>query len=109
MAENNIKLSDYIQKNIVIPAYQRGYVWGKKDKNREKDSVTFLLEDLIQSYKVKKEKKFLQAITVYETTDEINIVDGQQRTVFFYENIHIFFMICNITYFWQLQIYLYYL
>lgn len=84
MAENNIKLSDYIQKNIVIPAYQRGYVWGKKDKNREKDSVTFLLEDLIQSYKVKKEKKFLQAITVYETTDEINIVDGQQRTVFFY-------------------------
>lgn len=84
MAENNIKLSDYIQKNIVIPAYQRGYVWGKKDKNREKDSVTFLLEDLIQSYNKDKQKKFLQAVTVYEEDNKINIVDGQQRTVFFY-------------------------
>ena len=84
MTENNIKLSDYIQKNIVIPAYQRGYVWGKKDKNREKDSVTFLLKDLIQSYNKDKQKKFLQAVTVYEEADEINIVDGQQRTIFFY-------------------------
>ena len=62
MAESNIKLLDYIKKNLVIPAYQRGYVWGKKDKNREKDSVTFLLEDLIQSYNEKKQNKFLQML-----------------------------------------------
>lgn len=84
MAESNIKLLDYIKKNLVIPAYQRGYVWGKKDKNREKDSVTFLLEDLIQSYNEKKQNKFLQAVTVYEDNNDINIVDGQQRTIFFY-------------------------
>lgn len=84
MAESNIKLLDYIKKNLVIPAYQRGYVWGKKDKNREKDSVTFLLEDLIQSYNEKKQSKFLQAVTVYEDNNDINVVDGQQRTVFFY-------------------------
>ena len=84
MAESNIKLLDYIKKNLVIPAYQRGYVWGKKDKNREKDSVTFLLEDLIQSYNEKKQNKFLQAVTVYEDNNDINVVDGQQRTVFFY-------------------------
>ena len=27
--KNNIKLGDYIKKNLVIPAYQRGYVWSK--------------------------------------------------------------------------------
>lgn len=82
--KNNITLSEYIKKNLVIPAYQRGYVWGKKDKNREKDSVTFLLEDLIKAFNNKKQEKFLQAITVFEDNDEVNIVDGQQRTVFFY-------------------------
>lgn len=82
--KNNITLGDYIQKNLVIPAYQRGYIWGKKDKNREKDSVTFLLEDLINAFNNKKQENFLQAITVFEDNDEVNIVDGQQRTVFFY-------------------------
>lgn len=83
--KNKIRLDDYAKKNLVIPAYQRGYVWGKKDKNREKDSVTFLLEDLIDAFKSNnKQEKFLQAVTVFEDNDEINIVDGQQRTVFFY-------------------------
>lgn len=83
--KNNITLGDYIQKNLVIPAYQRGYVWSKKGQNGQKDSVTFLLEDLIEAFKSNNEKKkFLQAITVFEDNDEVNIVDGQQRTVFFY-------------------------
>lgn len=83
-----IKLSEYIEKKLIIPAYQRGYVWGKKDKNRSEDSVTYLLHDLIGAYN-KKQEKFLQAITVYEEDSidnkvKVNIVDGQQRTVFFY-------------------------
>lgn len=83
--KNNITLGDYIQKNLVIPAYQRGYVWSKKGQNGQKDSVTFLLEDLIEAFKSNNEQeKFLQAITVFEDNDEVNIVDGQQRTVFFY-------------------------
>ncbi len=83
--KNNITLGDYIQKNLVIPAYQRGYVWSKKGQNGQKDSVTFLLEDLIEAFKSNNEQeKFLQAITVFEDNNEINIVDGQQRTVFFY-------------------------
>ncbi len=83
--KNNITLGDYIQKNLVIPAYQRGYVWSKKGQNGQKDSATFLLEDLIEAFKSNNvQEKFLQAITVFEDNDEINIVDGQQRTVFFY-------------------------
>lgn len=82
--KNNITLGDYIQKNLVIPAYQRGYVWSKKGQNGQKDSVTFLLEDLINTFNNNKQEKFLQAITVFEDNDEVNIVDGQQRTVFFY-------------------------
>lgn len=83
--KNNITLGDYIQKNLVIPAYQRGYVWSKKGQNGQKDSATFLLEDLIEAFKSNnKQEKFLQAITVFEDNDEVNIVDGQQRTVFFY-------------------------
>lgn len=83
--KNNITLSEYIKKNLVIPAYQRGYIWSKKGQNGQKDSVTFLLEDLIEAFKSNnKQEKFLQAITVFEDNDEVNIVDGQQRTVFFY-------------------------
>lgn len=83
--KNNITLGEYIEKNLVIPAYQRGYVWSKKGQNGQKDSVTFLLEDLIEAFKSNNEQeKFLQAITVFEDNDEVNIVDGQQRTVFFY-------------------------
>lgn len=81
--KNNITLDDYTKKNLVIPAYQRGYVWGKKGQHGEKDSVTFLLEDLINAFNNNEQEKFLQAITVFEDNDEVNIVDGQQRTVFF--------------------------
>ena len=80
MGENKfISLGEYINKNLVIPAYQRGYIWSKQDK----DHVTKLIDDLIDAYN-KKQTKFMQAVTVYEEGDEVNIVDGQQRTVTFY-------------------------
>ena len=73
MGENKfISLDEYIEKNLVIPAYQRGYVWSKQDK----DHVTKLLDDLIDAYN-KKQTKFMQAVTVYEEGNEVNIVDGQ--------------------------------
>ena len=77
--KNNIKLGDYIKKNLVIPAYQRGYVWSKKDK----DHVTKLLDDLVIAFD-NNQTKFMQAITVYEEDNKVNIVDGQQRTITFY-------------------------
>ena len=87
MGENKIiSLGEYINKNLVIPAYQRGYVWSKQDK----DHVTKLLDDLIDAYNkkqtkfMKKQTKFMQAVTVYEEGNEVNIVDGQQRTITFY-------------------------
>lgn len=77
--KNNIKLGDYIKKNLVIPAYQRGYVWSKKDK----DHVTKLLDDLVTAFD-NNQTKFMQAVTVYEEDNKVNIVDGQQRTITFY-------------------------
>lgn len=77
--KNNITLGEYIKKNLVIPAYQRGYVWSKKDK----DHVTKLLDDLVNAFD-NNQTKFMQAITVYEEDNKVNIVDGQQRTITFY-------------------------
>lgn len=77
--KNNITLSEYIKKNLVIPAYQRGYVWSKKDK----DHVTKLLDDLVTAFD-NNQTKFMQAVTVYEEDNKVNIVDGQQRTITFY-------------------------
>lgn len=77
--KNNITLSEYIKKILVIPAYQRGYVWSKKDK----DHVTKLLDDLVTAFD-NNQTKFMQAVTVYEEDNKVNIVDGQQRTITFY-------------------------
>lgn len=81
-----ITLNDYIGKNkvFVIPSYQRGYVWGKKNMESEKkDAVTYILENsLIPGFENKTEV-FIQGITVCEG-EKIIIVDGQQRTTFFY-------------------------
>lgn len=75
-----ITLKEYLNKNkpFIIPNYQRGYIWGK-NKIDEKDSVTYLLQTILQGYKSNSEI-FLQGITVSEQQDKIIIVDGQQRT-----------------------------
>ncbi len=80
-----ISLRDYLlkEKDFFIPNYQRGYVWGKRKKGDAKDSVTYMLESLIEGYKIKSEI-FIQGVTVSETETEIKLIDGQQRTTFFY-------------------------
>ena len=94
--ENNtiISLSDYLGKlnnkgRFIIPEYQRGYIWGQHSWNHEgkaiKDSVRFLVESILKGFSLDKDI-FLQGITVCENkeTNDVTLVDGQQRTLFFY-------------------------
>ena len=88
--KTTITLQEYInilekKGSFIIPNYQRGYVWGQKKKENSKDSVSYLIHTLTDAYSEKKHV-FLQGITVHEVEDSYNIVlvDGQQRTTFFY-------------------------
>lgn len=79
-----ITLKKYLdkQKCFVIPEYQRGYIWGKNRKG-ERNSVENILNNLLQHY-ANRTEIFLQGVTVTETDDKIILIDGQQRTTFFY-------------------------
>lgn len=99
-----VTLGEYIgilnnEGSFVIPDYQRGYIWGQRREGEIMDSVTYLIRTLKESYKPKEQYKqtepynekierdvFLQGITVHEEKDSFDIVlvDGQQRTTFFY-------------------------
>lgn len=92
--KNKISLREYIEKlgnsgRFIIPEYQRGYIWGQYNNNLDgktkKDSVTLLVESIL-SGSINKTEIFLQGITVCENkqTSDITIVDGQQRTTFFF-------------------------
>lgn len=79
-----ITLREYLAKNkdFYIPNYQRGYVWGKESL-KGKDSVSYMMESLLNGYKTDTDI-FIQGVTVSENTDQIVLIDGQQRTTFFY-------------------------
>lgn len=82
-----ITLKEYLGKNMtfVIPKYQRGYVWGKLRTKGDTDSVSYILDDLIQKFNADSGREvFLQGVTVSEQKDGILLIDGQQRTTFFY-------------------------
>lgn len=88
--KTTISLREYLklvdnQGSFVIPNYQRGYVWGQTKKNQPVDSVTYLIKAIERAFKDSKEI-FLQGITVHkkEGTKDLYLVDGQQRTTFFY-------------------------
>lgn len=89
--KNTITLQEYIHKpengSFVIPDYQRGYVWGQVKHSQkddyQKDAVTYLTESIIEGFKIGK-NIFLQGVTVCKDGTDIVIVDGQQRTTFFY-------------------------
>lgn len=81
-----ITLREYLEKSktFVIPNYQRGYVWGKKSKGNELDAVSYILaKSLIPGFN-NYTPVFIQGITVTEKDKEIILIDGQQRTTFFY-------------------------
>lgn len=79
-----ITLRDYLAKNKVfyIPNYQRGYVWGKRSI-KGKDSVSYMIESLLNGY-INNTDIFIQGVTVSENKEQIVLIDGQQRTTFFY-------------------------
>lgn len=83
--EATISLREYLEKKktFEIPSYQRGYVWGRRRSHNEDDSVTFLMKEIVARFR-KDEDIFIQGITVSEKQDKIVIIDGQQRTTFFY-------------------------
>jgi hypothetical protein len=97
MAEikSTITLREYIEKlyndgHFVIPDYQRGYIWGQYNPNHAskdgQDSVSYLVCSILSGYKENRKDVFLQGITVHTgpSTHDITLVDGQQRTTFFY-------------------------
>lgn len=85
-----ITLREYIEdkgrdKSFLIPNYQRGYVWGKTPKEKDrKDAVTYILEDSLIPGFNEQTQVFIQGITVCENPKQIILIDGQQRTTFFY-------------------------
>ena len=85
MSKNaTITLRQFLEKNkvFVIPNYQRGYIWGKS-RGSEKNSVEYILESIQNSLNNNTEL-FMQGITVTENEKEFILIDGQQRTTFFY-------------------------
>ena len=76
-------LGDYIQKKVEIPYYQRGYIWGKEHGDNSRDSVSYILDSLFDGIK-KSTDLFIQGITVVDKGDAYDVIDGQQRSVFFY-------------------------
>ncbi len=88
MKNNTYTLSEYVHLTnqggaFIIPSYQRGYVWGQEKPGQKKNSVLNILETLIDGFTNDKDI-FLQGITVCEKDNDIILVDGQQRTSFFY-------------------------
>ena len=89
MTSNTITLVEYLNKvdpnngAFIIPSYQRGYVWGQERAGQRVNSVINILESLTDGFNKDKEI-FLQGITVCEDDNNITLVDGQQRTTFFY-------------------------
>lgn len=71
------------QKKFVIPNYQRGYKWAIRDKVTSLSAIENLVNNLIVAYN-SKANYFLQGVTVVETTEEIILIDGQQRTTSLY-------------------------
>ncbi len=85
-----VTLQEFIEKGDIfeIPDYQRGYVWGQiKELHKDsfvKDAVTYLTECIKDGFKDGEKDIFLQGITVSQEEGRVIIVDGQQRTTFFY-------------------------
>ena len=83
---SRITLRKFLQKGkcktFVIPDYQRGYIWGKS-RGTGKNSVEYILESITNSITNRRDL-FLQGITITESDSEIILIDGQQRTTFFY-------------------------
>lgn len=82
MQDNQLEMkpiSDLLDEQFFIPAYQRGYRWTKRQ-------VTDLLNDLKEFQQKAKKQEFycLQPIVVKKNEDKWEVVDGQQRLTTIY-------------------------
>ena len=84
MRDEKIELKpvgDLLEKNFLVPAYQRGYRWTERQ-------VRELLNDINEFHQKpsKKENEFycLQPIVVSEIDEEFVLIDGQQRLTTIY-------------------------
>ena len=70
-----LTLKELFEENLEIPLYQRPYSW-------EDEQVIDLIEDLISAFSSKKDKYLIGNMIFHQedSKEEINIVDGQQRT-----------------------------
>lgn len=84
-------LAEYFSdgRPFVVPYYQRGYKWSlQKNEKRGDLHLRLLLSDLKREFAssvrdgkiIPNYEYYLQGITAKETADEIELVDGQQRT-----------------------------
>ncbi len=84
-------LSEYFSdtRKFVVSYYQRGYKWSLQKNTKRGDlHLSLLLQDLKSEFQnaLREEKiipnyeYYLQGITAKESTTEIELVDGQQRT-----------------------------
>lgn len=60
-----ISLREYLnkKKTFRIPSYQRGYVWGKNKIGGDKDSVSYMLDSLLNGFN-NNTTIFIQGVTV---------------------------------------------
>ena len=78
-----VNLSEYIKKDITIPCYQRGYIWGKEHGKNKRNAVSSMLDSLLDGYAGQSDI-FIQGMTVIASDKSLKVIDGQQRTTFFY-------------------------
>lgn len=71
-----ISFKDLLEKNLIIPNYQRTYSW-------KRENVVRLLKDLEESYSKENEDRIrLGTLILFQNGDnEYEIIDGQQRMV----------------------------
>ncbi|HNI01450.1 MAG TPA: DUF262 domain-containing protein [Chitinophagales bacterium] len=80
MDKKKINIREYFNNKIfIVPAYQRGYKWSVKDKEKE-SSLDFFIDSFIKAFESGLKEYFIEAVTVVEGNGEIILVDGQQRT-----------------------------
>lgn len=67
-----VKLENLLDKNLVLPSYQRPYSWSVKSANT-------LFMDTYNAYKNNIDEYRLGTVILHESNVSYNIVDGQQR------------------------------
>ena len=83
MADTHIKYNDHsvgsaFKDHYIVPDYQREYVW-------QGEQVEQLLSDLLDAYNEDNKKAyFLGTIVTFDTGNQFELIDGQQRLTTFF-------------------------